>query len=307
MKTGKNTKDMLLRHTPSADVAFAESVLGQLLTGVLTEGSRSSRSIADFIMRNSLRVAALKIDDMAYACEVSTATISRFARDNGFANYAAMRSAIAETLHTEMQPVEKLRLSIEHRKSFIGQGEESMEYARANLATTHSALSQREMDQVVQKLSDARTVYVLGFGLSSHLAGLMAMHLQPFCRHVVEAAAQGGTEVAAAHLANIGSGDVLVVISFPRYALDVVRLAHYARDHKAIVIALTDAPASPLVAVSEHALFANSVHPVLPSSTTAAVAVIEALVVSLMVSNKGNVDKAARLTAAISTYLYGAC
>ncbi|WP_332851809.1 MurR/RpiR family transcriptional regulator [Duganella sp. S19_KUP01_CR8] len=298
-------KTVMAARSSSADVAFAQSSIGHTLSGVLAEGSTSNRSIADFVLRNPMRVTALKIDEMAEGCQVSTATISRFARDIGFANYAAMRSAVAETLHSEMQPVDKLRHTIENREGSAWPGDQSMEYALANITATRNAQSQSEMVQAVQKLSRARTVYVLGFGLSSYLAGLLSLHLQPFCAHVVEAAGQGGTEVAAGHLANIGANDVLVVISFPRYALDVIRLAQYARDHKACVIAITDAPASPLVEVSEHVLYANSGHAVLPSSSTAAVAVIEALAVSLMVSNKDNVEKAARLTEAISAYLYG--
>ncbi|ELX08938.1 putative transcriptional regulator RpiR family [Janthinobacterium sp. HH01] len=289
----------------SADVAFAQSSLGHALSAVLAEGSASNRSIANFVLRNPMRVTALKIDEMAEGCQVSTATISRFARDIGFANYGAMRSAVAETLHSEMQPVDKLRHTIENRQGSVWPGDQSMEYALANISATRNAQSQTEMEQVVKKLSGARTVYVLGFGLSSYLAGLLSLHLQPFCPHVVEVAGQGGTEVAAGHLANVGPKDLLVVISFPRYALDVVRLAKFARDHGACVISITDAPASPLVEVSEHVLYANSGHAVLPSSATAAVAVIEALAVSLMVSNKDNVEKAARLTEAISAYLYG--
>jgi DNA-binding MurR/RpiR family transcriptional regulator len=290
----------------SADIAFAQAELGRVLAGVLASGSASNRVVAEYLLRNPMRVTALKIEELAESCQVSTATISRFARDIGFANYGAMRSAVAETLHSEMQPVDKLRHSIERREGSAQPVDQSMEYALANIAATRNAMVQSEMDQVVQRLSRARTVYVLGFGLSSHLAGLLALHLQPFCPHVVEVAGQGGTEVAAGHLANISAADVLVVISFPRYALDVVRLARYARDHQAGVVAITDSPASPLVEVSQHVLYAHGSHSVLPSSAIAAVATIEALVVSLMVSNKDNVEKAARLTEAISAYLYGA-
>jgi DNA-binding MurR/RpiR family transcriptional regulator len=146
---------------------------------------------------------------------------------------------------------------------------------------------------------------VLGFGLSSFLAGALAMHLQPFCRHVVEVAASGGTEVAASHLATITSKDVLVVISLPRYTLDAVSLTRFARDSGATIVAITDSPASPLAELGHHVLYAHSAHPVLPSSSSAALAVIEALAVSLMTSNKANVAKAARHTEAIAAYLYG--
>ena len=291
--------------TASADVAFARTKLGQVLAGVLAEGSPSSRSIADYLLRNPMRMTALKIGEMAQGCQVSTATISRFAREIGFATYGAMRSAVAETLHSEMQPVDKLRHTIEHRQGKVSPGEESMDYARANLDATRSALTQAELNKVVRKLGKARTVHVLGLGLSAPLAGMLALELQPFCQRVVEVAAAGGIEVAARQLVNIGAGDVLMVICFPRYTRDVIRLTQYARDHRATVISITDSPASPLVELSQYVLYAKSSHSVLPCSLTAALAVIEALTVSLMVSNKANVEKAAKLTEAMAAYLHG--
>jgi DNA-binding MurR/RpiR family transcriptional regulator len=289
-----------------ADVAFVQSPLGLVLAGVLAEGSASHRSIAGYLMRNPMRGTALKIGEMAEGCRVSTATISRFAREIGFANYGALRSALAETLHSAMQPVEKLRSTIERRKDSMSPGDESMEYAKANLVTTHNAQSQPVMDQVVQKIIRARTVYVLGFGMSSCLAAMLVLHLQPFCQHVVEVAGAGGTEIAAGHLANIGRGDVLVVMSFPRYARDVMRLAQFARNRKACVVSITDSPAAPMVELSDHVLYASVDHVVLPSSSVATIAVIEALVMSLMVSNKANVKKAARLSEAIDAYMVAA-
>ncbi|NYE60001.1 DNA-binding MurR/RpiR family transcriptional regulator [Duganella sp. 1224] len=286
-------------------MAFVQSALGQVLTAVRAEGSASHRSIADYLMRNPMRGTALKIEEMAEGCQVSTATISRFARDIGFASYGAMRSALAETLHSAMQPVEKLRSSIVRRKGAVSPGEASIEYARANLSATHSALSQQSLDEVARKIGGARTVYVLGLGMSSSFASLLALHLQPYCKHVVDMAGAGGNETAAGRLVHIERGDVLVALSFPRYAGDTMRLAQFARNHKACVVAITDAPTAPLVALADHALYASSAHGVLPGSYVAAVAVIEALVASLMVSNKANVRKAARLSEVMADYLIG--
>ena len=291
------------RPSASPDVGFAESSLGQALLRMLAEGSASNRAIADHLLRNQLRVTALGIEELAGACEVSSATISRFARDLGFRNFAAMRSAVAETLQSVLQPVEKLRSTIARRPASPAQ--ESLGYAEAGITATSRALSGAELDRIGAVLTRARTVYVLGFGLSTFLAGALAMHLQPFCRHVVEAAAAGGTEVAASHLATITDKDVLVVISLPRYTLAAASLTRYARDSGATIVSITDSPASPLAELGHHVLYAHSAHPVLPSSSSAALAVIEALAVSLMTSNKANVAKAARHTEAIAAYLYG--
>ncbi len=287
------------------DIGFAESSLGQALLRVLAEGSASNRAIADYLLRNQVRVTALGIEELAEACEVSTATISRFTRDLGFRNYAAMRGAVAETLQSVLQPVEKLRSTIARRAAAASPALESLGYAEAAIAATSRALAGAQLDRLGTMLTKARTVYVLGFGLSSFLAGTLAMHLQPFCHHVVEAAASGGTEVAASHLATIGAKDVLVVISLPRYTLDAVSLTRFARAGGATVVSITDSPASPLAELGHHVLYAPSAHPVLPSSSSAALAIIEALAVSLMTSSQANVAKAARHTEAIAAYLYG--
>ncbi|WP_198117794.1 MurR/RpiR family transcriptional regulator [Massilia rhizosphaerae] len=289
----------------SPDVGFAASSLGRSLLRVLAEGSASNRAIADYVLRNQVRVTALGIEELADACAVSTATISRFARDLGFKNYAAMRGAVAETLQSVLQPVEKLRSTIARRTAKVSPALESLGYAEAALTATSRALAGAQIDSIGAVLTKARTVYVLGFGLSSFLAGALAMHLQPFCRHVVEVAASGGTEVAASHLATVTARDVLVVVSLPRYTLDAASLTRFARDAGATIVSITDSPASPLAELGHHVLYAHCAHPVLPSSSSAALAVIEALAVALMTSNKANVAKAARHTEAIAAYLHG--
>ena len=289
----------------SPDAAFAQSSLGKTLMHVLASGSASQRQIADYLLRNQMRVTALGIEELADSCQVSTATISRFARDIGQKNYSAMRSAMAETLQSLLQPVDKLRRTIQRRARATSPITESLEYAAANIAATSDALSPPAMQAVVRRLTRAKVVYVMGFGLSANLAGMLVQHLQPFCPHVVEVVGIGGSEVAAGHLVNLTGQDVLVVISFPRYTLDCIGLASFARDRGACIVALTDSPASPLAELADHALYAQSTHPVLPSSASTALAMIEALAVALMVSNKKNVEKAARLSEVIAAYLYG--
>ena len=290
----------------SPDIAFAKSSLGERLLTMQSEGSASNRAIADYLLRNQVRVTAWGIEELAEQCAVSTATISRFARDIGFKNYSAMRGEIAQTLQSVLQPVDKLRNNVGRRPGTGVPALESLDYAVANVEASKQALDQQHLEKIVAALSRARTVYVMGFGLSAQLAAMLALHLQPFCQHVIEVAGQGGTEIAAGHLANITSRDVLVVISFPRYSLDVIRLAGFARERDACIVSITDSPASALAKVANHVLYAHSAHPVLPSSAAAAMAIIEALVVTLMVSKKDNVAKAARLTDAISAWLYGA-
>ena len=103
---------------------------------------------------------------------------------------------------------------------------------------------------------------------------------------------------------NIGAPDLLIVVSFPRYATDAVTLTRYARDRGAHVIAITDSMASPRAPSAHCPLLAAASHPVMSSSSTAALLVIEALVTSLMVSGHNQVRQAEKLTDAIAAYMY---
>jgi DNA-binding MurR/RpiR family transcriptional regulator len=159
--------------------------------------------------------------------------------------------------------------------------------------------------RVASSVIRARAVYTVGFGLSAHIAAILALDLQPFCDQLINLVEFGGTEVAAGRLMNVGPKDVVLMISVPRYATDAVNLANYARDRGATVIALTDAPASPLTAIAQHALFAPAQHPVLSSSLVAVLALVEALVTVVMLASPNSVQQAAKLTDAISDYMYG--
>lgn len=297
---------------PAADTAFAGSALGLRLREILSEGRGSNVTIADFLLRNPVRATAWGIEELALNTQTSTATLSRFARTLGFSGYAALRSAIAEALQSALQPVfhpvDKLRGALQRSTEGAAGGHpviaESLQTCLANVQASVASLNPVLLSAIAQRILAAETIYTLGFGISAHLSALLALDLQPFCRQAINVVEFGGTEVAAGRLMNIGPKDLLLAISFPRYASDAVMLTRYARDRQAHVIALTDSMASPLTPWAHDVLIAPAAHPVLSSSSAAAIVVIEALVTALMVSGNNQLAQAEKLTDAISAYLY---
>ena len=297
---------------PPVEATFAQSALGLALRQVLDEGKGSNAAIADFLLRHPVRATAWGIEELAAQTGISTATLSRFARTLGFGGYAALRSGIAEALQVALQPVfhpvEKLRGALERGDPAVPQTNpvvaESLQSTLDNLGATANGLDSARLASMAASILEAQTVFTLGFGLSAHLAAMLSLHLQPFCRQVINVVEFGGTEVAAGRLMNIGPSDLLVAISFPRYASDALTLTRYARDRGAQVIVITDSMASPLVADAQSTLLASASHPVMSSSNAAAMLVIEALVTSLMLSGNDHVRQAEKLTEAISGYLY---
>jgi len=298
----KNSLHLVSAGTGAGGTAFASSVLGQKLRDQQASGSTSNRVIAEYLLRNPVHGSSLSIEELATASGVSTATLSRFARALDYQGFPQLRAALADALQEVLRPVEKLRGALA-RQADGDPLRASLQDSLANLRATAEGLDPAVLERVVGKLAQASCVYVLGFGLSAHLAALLTLGLQPFCRQLVNVVEFGGTEVAAGRLMNLEASDILIAISFPRYATDAVHLVRYAVDRGAGIVALTDSIASPLAPLADELLIAQSAHPVLASSNVSALLVIEALVAALMVSNGENVEKAARLTEAISSYL----
>lgn len=224
--------------------AFASSELGRRLRELQLSGSASNSAIAEHLLRNPVHGSSQSIEDLAAASGVSTATLSRFARALGYGGYSELRAALADTLQGVLRPVEKLRGALA-RQQDDDPFRSSLQDSLSNLRATAEGLDPAVIHRVVSRLSSATSVYVMGFGLSAHLAALLTLGLQPFCRQLVNVVEFGGTEVAAGRLMNLESSDALIAISFPRYAADAIHLTRYAVDRGASILALTDSVASP--------------------------------------------------------------
>jgi DNA-binding MurR/RpiR family transcriptional regulator len=280
---------------------FAQSDVGERLKATLKAGTMGQRALADFILRHPVRASVLSIEDLARATGVSAPTISRFARELGYGSFAGLRAGLGEAIQILLDPVAKL--SAQLKRPGQPDAADMLGVIQTHVARLDAERVAAQVATAVQAITAARSVHVMGFGLSAHLAAMLVLGLQPFHAGVSAVVEYGGTEVAAGRLMAIGPEDLLIAIAFPRYAKDVVNLSQYARDRGARVIAITDSPASPLAGVAELSLMAPASHPALSSSYAAALAITETLVAAVMLSDPANAERAALLGAAISGHL----
>jgi DNA-binding MurR/RpiR family transcriptional regulator len=286
-----------------ADRRFVTSPLGKQVLSLMDEGSPSQRQFSEFILRDPIFVATHGIEDVARQSGISASTISRYVRDLGVAGYAEFRAGVGETVHALIAPVAKLGARMADGGPDNGVAEASFSAARHSIDRLYDPATAAAIRDVVGHLSGARQVWIMGFGLSAHLAAILALGLQPYRDGVVNVVQYGGTEVAAGRLMSAGSGDVVIAIAFPRYSSDVTELARAARAAGAKIVALTDSVASPLAAVCDDLVLAPGQHPVLSSSSLPGLAVIEALVSEFMLADPKNVERASRLAAAMAAWL----
>ncbi|MNQ39502.1 putative HTH-type transcriptional regulator YbbH [compost metagenome] len=282
---------------------YAAPVLRKLAQ-ILADLPPSLRKVADFILRHPLKAATLTIDEMAHETSTSPAAVNRLAKVLDVGGYSGMKAELVTTLQQMVSPVDKLRNELAHRPGGAFGLHEQIQSATSNLETAGTNNHPDTFEAVVTCLTQARKIYILGFGNSVYLAGLAASTLMPFCADATAISMEGGNENAAYRLAAITDQDVLLAISLPRYSLDTLKLSRFAHERGATVLAITDSPASPLTHIARHVLFAPADHPVLTSSSIAVLALIEGLVAGVMARNKEAVKLATELTESVMSYLH---
>ncbi|MBT0570685.1 MurR/RpiR family transcriptional regulator [Curvibacter sp. CHRR-16] len=258
-------------------------------------------AVADWLLRNAVQGAMLGIEEIAKASGSSTASVNRLARQAGYSGFIELKAALARELRAAVDPVQKLRAGLSHND--LKPPANHVRIAQTNLDRMVRDTATKDIEQAVSTLMQARRVYVLGLGLTAHMAHWLSDALAPYLDAVISLGLSGGTERSAALLQGVGKTDVLVALSLPRYSRSTLGLARFAREHGAHVIAMVDSPAAPLAAFADSVLVAPSEHPVLPSSWVCMQLLSEVLVTEVMRANPHVAQIAANFADMVHEYL----
>ncbi len=258
--------------------------------------------VADFVTRHPLHAATLGIEGLAEAAEVSVATINRFVRALGLDGFAQFR-ALGMASFRPLSPVEKL----EAQAAGSAQDDElvagSLDAVLANLRSARSVADASAYRRAADAVSAADRVVFLGLGLSTPLVGLLADMILPFCRAQLTLDGQGGQERMHRRAFHVGTGDLVIALTLPRYSQATLDHARSMRAQGATVVGITDALSSPLAPHADLLLLGPAEHPLLHASPTATVGVFEALT-ALLTARRQSAGDAAELSRRIAPHLH---
>ena len=88
---------------------------------------------------------------------------------------------------------------------------------------------------------------------------------------------------------NIGEGDLVIGIGFPRYATKTIDVLDFSKARGAKVVAITDSLLSPLAAKADSTLIAQSNMASFVDSLVAPLSVINALIIAVGMREKENI------------------
>lgn len=245
----------------------------------MSDFSKSQKLISSYILENYDKAAYMTASKLGSTVKVSESTVVRYAIELGFEGYPEFQQSLQEIVRTKLTSFQRVEVT----NTLIGDGDALTKVLMSDVDKIKRTAE--EMDHVafaaaVDRIAEARSIYIIGNGSASVLASALNLSLRMIFDNVKFIVASSATEIYE-QMISIGEGDVMIAISFPRYSKKVVGAVSLAKGSGADVIALTDNAASPIAAYADQKLFARSDMASFADSLVAPLSVINALVVEL--------------------------
>ena len=249
------------------------------LAGNLDSLTPELKKAAAYVLENPNDVGVSSIREIAEAANVKPGSFMRMAKAVGFEGYDDFRAPFRETIRqgaTNFPDRARWLQTLAEGGELGALYAEMAEASIDNIEQSFAATNAENMKSAADAIVAARRVYVLGVGVNHTLARNFA-YLASMAMDRVEAIPRPGS-AAIDDLARAGPEDVLVAMSFKPYRSEVIEAVSLAREQGVAIVGLSDSPASPLIAGSEHGFVIQSETPQFFPSTVATIALLETLI-----------------------------
>ncbi len=249
--------------------------------------SKSQKLLAAYIMDNYDKAVFLTAAKLGTVVGVSESTVVRFATNLGYKGYPEFQQALEELVRNKLNSIQRMEVTY-GRISQSKILETVLQSDTENLKGTLENLNQGAFELAVDTILKARNIYVIGVRSCASLASFLAFYLNLMFEQV-HLLHTGSSSELFEQMVRIGSEDVVIGISFPRYSMLTLKAIEFASNRNARVITLTDSVHSPMNLYSSCSLIARSDMASIVDSLVAPLSVINALVVALCMKKQNEV------------------
>lgn len=154
---------------------MAKSILHTIESG-MAGFSKGQKRIANYILQNYDKAAFMTASKLGTKVGVSESTVVRFASELGYDGYPSMQRALQEMIRSRLTSTQRIQaagdlLSGQDLLSAVVQSD--MDKLRMMVGEA----DRKEFDRVVDKIMEARHIYILGVRSSSFVAGYLNFYM----------------------------------------------------------------------------------------------------------------------------------
>ena len=255
--------------------------------------SKGQRLIATYILEHYDKAAYYTASRLGTIVGVSESTVVRFANELGYEGYPELQRALKKLIRSRLTSFQRMEIT----NSLIGENdvlEKVLTSDIEKIRQTAAEIDSASFANAVQNIVDAKNIYIIGVRSSSTLAGFLNYSLRMIFDNVHLVQTPSSSEMFE-QIMQIGKGDVMIAISFPRYSSRIINAVEYAKGKGADIIALTDSKFSPIAAEADQLLLAYSDMASFMDSLVAPLSIINALVVAVARKRETEVSERLRV------------
>ncbi len=206
--------------------------------------SSSQRLVANYILNNYYQIPFLSITALSKNIGVSNSTVIGFCSLLGYNKFAEFKKEFSDYAHTELVMSNRLITNVSHDAGEDDAMQKSMLQDYASIeATLSDASNKAALHDLLPMIDKAEYVYIVGGRSSAILAALFATMLRYLDLRVQEIDL-GGSDYPD-RIAMFNEKDLVIAISFPRYAAQCVGALKHLHENGVPIALITDMGLSP--------------------------------------------------------------
>lgn len=213
----------------------------------------SERKVASYIMKHPSEIIDYSVQKLAAAVDVSEASIVRFSKTIGCKGFQDLKLQIAYDLNEHQEKPSYNDIVTDGGTSSLIHSVSQNNIQ--SIQDTLAILSEKEVEEAIHALNDARKIAAFGVGASGVIAEDFKQKLSRIGRWCE---AGYGFDTQATISANLSDVDVVVGISNSGRTEDVIQSLTVAKEMGATIITITQFGESPTSQLADLALYARS-------------------------------------------------
>lgn len=214
---------------------------------------RRLAQVASFALDNPDEIAFGTAASIAARADVQPSTLVRLSQSLGYQGFSDLQQVFRSRLRERVLNYdERLQQLKAHaiggsRAALILHG--FLDSAERSLSEARHGLEPERIEQAVELLADAETIYLVGLRRSFPIAAYMAYAMGKLgIRNVL---VDGVAGLGPEQLGFVTARDAVISISFTPYASETVALTQAARGKAARIVTITDSAFSPIAPIAD--------------------------------------------------------
>lgn len=240
--------------------------------------SKAQEKIAKYILSHPNSIPFLTVEKLASLSGVSIATVTRFVTFLGYKGYPEFLKETQETIKEQVKSSERLKMKDLQECDDSRKICEVFEDDMNNIKYTMEELNIFELKKAVNLLVNAKRIYLVARRSAASLAVFFKYYLEIMFNNVILIE---NIEQIPKHINRDTGEDVIIGISFDKYAKSAVEIFTHLKNRGASTIAITDNMLSPLVPYADVTLKAAGGSSSFNGSFAGPLSLINAIIVSI--------------------------